>query len=129
MEIEKNGHPCRTGPAATSQGNDFFANKVQTNDLWGTTFGKMAVHGIANLPVQALQVIGLGEDGLSQGTCHEPPFRGVVYQEDDFTHKKMIAQLLAPPRADTARDKTARQEPLNKSFSVIASALFVFNRE
>jgi len=60
--------------------------KLQTDNPRGNSLVKMAMHGVADLPMQALQVIGLGENGLPQRTCGKPAFRCGVYKKNKLMH-------------------------------------------
>lgn len=74
--------------------------------------------------MQALQGIDLG-DGQPPRAHNESPLWDVVHQEDDFTHKKIIAQLLAPPRADTANGPNSA--PVNRFQTLImANSVWLF---
>jgi len=62
------------GHAVTSQGNDSFTHKVKTDYLRRRIIAEVAMHRVADLPVQTFQVIGFGEYGLPQRARDKPAF-------------------------------------------------------
>ena len=69
-----------------SYSNDFFANKVQSDDLRLLALLEMTAHGIADLLVKPREVIGLSKNRLSKGARCVSAFGRFFYHENQFGH-------------------------------------------
>ncbi len=75
--------------------------KLQTDNPRGNSPVEMALHGVVDLPMQALKVVGLGKDGLPQRTRRIAAFRSLVYKKNKLIHKFMIAVFCNSFPSDT----------------------------
>ena len=81
-------HPIHR--AAVSCGNHFFAHEVKANYSWGLPFIEVATYGITNLLAQAVKIVCLGKDRLTESARRVASFRSILYQEYQLVHTKSL---------------------------------------
>lgn len=59
---------------------------MQADKFWPFPLVEMTTHGIPNLPVQGLDIIRLGVDGLPHGAGKESTLMSLLNEKEYFIH-------------------------------------------
>src|ERR1700680_3957427 len=77
---------------------------MQAEDAGLFALIEVAAHGVADLPVEAVQIVGFGEDGLAESAGGIAALRGLLDEEDELAHS-------SPSIAGAGPGKLRRQAP------------------
>lgn len=69
---------------------------MQADELRRLVLVEMAAHDFARPFMQLGEVIRFGEDRFANGTRGKPAFRGLLDNENDFAHDRIVAECLSP---------------------------------
>src|SRR5205809_3467429 len=74
----------RRHPVEASSADDFLADEVEPDDFRDLALFEVAVNRVSDLVMKIDQVVGLGEDRLSEGASGETSLGGLLDEKDHF---------------------------------------------
>ena len=80
----------RRRPAEASSPDDFLADEVEPDDPRNLALVEVAVNRVSDLVMEIGQVVGLGEDRLSEGPSGEASLGGFLDEEDHFRQIRVL---------------------------------------